>query len=174
MKISLFNQAGKDEKSEEEKNENKPQKTAIKRFENSLIYIGFSVLFIMIAAQAAMVYPGIRTAFFYEQMEGNPLSAEVFLFVPCKMELSLTNMGQCLDMKVMVNGEERDSFREKSLLLDLKDGDVVQLDGTNVPVLAQVQISAVSRNISGLLGKTVVVTEGIITVANISVSELKS
>lgn len=168
MMISLFNQANEAIKSEEEKNTDKLQKTGIKRFENSLIYIGFSVLFIMIAAQAVMVYPGIRAAFFNDQMEGNPLSAEVFLFVPCKMELTLTNMGQCLDLKVLVNGEEKDFFREKSLLLELKDGDVVQLDGTNVPVLAEVQISAVSRNISGLLGKTVVVTDGIITVANIS------
>lgn len=169
MKLLLFYQGNNAERSEKDSKTNKLQKSGGKRFENFLICIGFAVLFIMIAVQAAMVLPGTRTAFFHEKMEGNPLSAEVYLFVPCKMELQLTNMGQCLDLKVLVNGEERDSFREKSLLLELKDGDVVQLDGSNVPVLAQVQISAVSRNISELLGKAVVVTDGIITVASINV-----
>lgn len=169
MKISLLAEANEARKSEEEKKINKLQKNGAKRFEYLLIGIGFTVLIIMITVQAAMVHPDFRAAYFYEQMEGDPLSTEVFLFVPCKMELTLTNMSQCLDMKVLVNGEEKDYFKEKLLLLELKDGDVVQLDGTDVPVLAQVQISAVSQNIQGLLGKTVIVTDGITTIANISV-----
>lgn len=137
-------------------------------FDRLLIGFCFAVFFILIAVQAAMIHPGIRSVFFYEQIEGSPLLSEVFLYVPCKMELSLVNMGQCPDLKVLVNGEEEDFFMEKTVLLDLKDGDVVQLDGCNVPVQAQVQISAVSQNITGLLGKSVVVRDGIITVANIS------
>ena len=115
-----------------------------------------------------MIHPGIKSVFFYEQIEGSPLSPEVYLYVPCKMELRLVNMGQCPDLKVLVNGEEVDFFSGRTVRLDLKDGDVVQLDGCNVPVQAQVQISAVSQNITGLLGKSVVVKDGIITVANIS------
>lgn len=169
MKISMFAQVNEARESEKEKRINKLQKIGVKRFDYLLIGIGFTVLVIMITVQAAMVHPDFRATYFYEQIEGDPLSAEVFLFIPCKMELTLTNMSQCLDMKVLVNGEEKESFKEKVLLLELKDGDVVQLDGTNVPVLAQVQISAVSQNIQGLLGKTVTVTDGITTVANISV-----
>lgn len=137
-------------------------------FDRLLIGFCFTVFFILISVQAAMVHPGIKSVFFYEQIEGSPLSSEVYLYEPCKMELRLVNMGQCPDLKVLVNGEEEDFFIGKTVLLDLKDGDVVQLDGCNVPVQAQVQISAVSQNITGLLGKSVVVTDGIITVANIS------
>lgn len=139
-------------------------------FDRLLIGFSFTVFFILIAVQAAMIHPGIKSVFFYEKIEGSPLSSEVYLYVPCKMELQLVNMGQCPDLKVLVNGEEEGFFTGKTVLLDLKDGDVVQLDGCNVPVQAQVQISAVSQNIAGLLGKSVVVKDGIISVANISVS----
>jgi len=140
-------------------------------FERLLIGLCLTVFLILIAVQTAMIHPGIKSVFFYEQIEGSPLSPEVYLYVPCKMELRLVNMGQCPDLKVLVNGEEEDSFMGKTVLLDLKDGDVVQLDGCNVPVQAQVQISAVSLNIKELLGKSVVVRNGILTVANISASE---
>ncbi len=137
-------------------------------FERFLIWFSLAVFLVLIAVQAAMIHPGIKSVFFYEQIDGSPLSSEVYLYVPCKMELQLVNMGQCPALKVLVNGEEEDFFKGKTVLLDLKDGDVVQLDGCNVPVQAQVQISAVSQNITGLLGKRFVVTNGIIAVANIS------
>jgi len=137
-------------------------------FENIFICIGFAVFFLMIAVQVAMMHPAIKSVFFYEQIEGSPLSAEVCFFNSCKMELMLTNLSKCPDMKVLVNGEQRGSFEDRTVLLDLKDGDVVQLDGCNVPVLAQVQISAVSRRNQNLLGKKVAVSGGIITVATVN------
>jgi len=140
-------------------------------FERLLIGFSFAVFFILVAVQAAMTHPGIKSVFFYEQIEGSPLSSEVYLYAPCKMELRLVNMGQCPELKVLVNGDEVDFFTGKTVMLDLKDGDIVQLDGCNVPVQAQVQISAVSRNITSLLGKSVVVKNGILTIANISASE---
>jgi hypothetical protein len=133
--------------------------------ENFFICTGFAVFFLLIAVQAAMMHPDIKSAFFYEQIEGSPLSAEVCFFNSCKIELMLTNLSKCPDMKVLVNGEQKDSFECRTVSLDLKDGDVVQLDGCNVPVLAQVQISAVSRKNENLLGKKVVVSKGIVTVA---------
>lgn len=136
--------------------------------ENFFICIGFAAFFMLIAVQVAMIHPAIKSAFFYEQIEGSPLSAEVCFFDTCKMELMLTNLSKCPDMKVLVNGEQKDSFEGRTVLLDLKDGDVVQLDGCNVPVLAQVQISAVSRKNQNLLGKKVFVSKGIITVATVN------
>ena len=53
-------------------------------------------------------------------------------------------------------------------MLDLKDTDVVELDANAVQVTAQVEISAVSMNIKGLLGKRIVVTNGIISVARVN------
>jgi 2-C-methyl-D-erythritol 4-phosphate cytidylyltransferase len=83
------------------------------------------------------------------------------------MELSLTNMDECPELKILVNGGTVDSFQGKSVLLDLKDGDVVELDASEVLVLPAVRISAASRNIEDLLGKKIDAAGGIVPVATV-------
>lgn len=51
--------------------------------------------------------------------------------------------------------------------MELKDGDTVELDASSVLVLAMVQISAVSENISDTLGKTISVSDGITLVTKV-------
>jgi hypothetical protein len=99
---------------------------------------------------------------------GEPLGVEAFLFKTCKMELRLTNIENCPDLKVLVNGQERDSFKNRTVLLELKDGDVVELDSSLILAPANVQINAVSRNIGSLLGNSVMVTDGIVLIAYVN------
>lgn len=162
MKAALFDQ--KDNTG----NDGKPEVISGKRIDAVLISLFFTVFIVLITVQAVMFSPDMRSMFFNENIEGSPLNREVTLFVPCKMELRLINMGHCKDLKVLVNGLEVDSFQEKKVMLDLKDTDVVELDANAVQVTAQVEISAVSMNIKGLLGKRIVVTNGIISVARVN------
>lgn len=159
MKTALIDQEDNIRKDES------PKAVSGKKIELTLISLFLTAFIIMIAVQAVMLNPNMRPIFFYENVEGSQLSSEVTLFVPCKMELRLTNMGHCEDLKVLVNGLEVASFQEKAIMLDLKDADVVELDGNAVQVRAQVEISAVSMNIKELLGKRIDVTDGIISVA---------
>ncbi len=163
MKAALFGH--KDNK----RNDEKPSVVSRNKIDLVLISLFITFFIILIIVQMVLFHPDIKAMFFNESIEGSPLDSEVTLYNPCKMELRLINMGYCKDLKVLVNGAEIYSFEEKSLVLDLKDGDVVELDGNAVQVTAQVEISAVSMNIRELLGKRIVVTDGIISVAAVNI-----
>lgn len=146
------------------------QSSGEKRFE-WLIFKAVLVFFIvLIAAQTALLYPTVRSSVSDYYIEGEPLTAETYLFVPCKMELKLINMSRCLDLKVLVNGTEKAVFESNSVLLELKDFDVVELDASNVPVIAKVQITAVSENINGILGGVIIASRGITSVAKVNIT----
>jgi len=125
------------------------------------------MLAVLVISQAVLSVPSVRTAFFNEGADGDPLGSEAYIFVLCRMELSLTNMDECPELKILVNGGTVDSFQGKSVLLDLKDGDVVELDASEVLVLPSVRISAASRNIEDLLGKKIDAAGGIVPVATV-------
>lgn len=124
--------------------------------------------FALIAAQTVLLNPSVRSsALEHYYIEGEPLKEEAYLFVPCKMELHLINTDSCADLKVLVNGEEKAAFEGDTVLLELKNGDVVELDASSVLVLATVQVSAVSENIKSILGKTITVSDGITLVTRV-------
>jgi hypothetical protein len=125
-----------------------------------------AALVLLVAVQAAMLDPAVKSAISGEkELEGEVLQEEAYFYTPCKMEMKLLNIDSCPDLEVLVNGEKRAAFDENSVLLELKKGDVVELDASYVLVEADVQVSAVSSNIAGLLGRTMKVTDGINTVA---------
>ncbi len=169
MKVVLFRQrlAEKADKTEKKRFE--------KRFEWFMFKLFVTAFIILIAAQLALLSPAVRLSvsenFYNYGIEGEPLGQEVYLFVPFSMELKLGNLDRCPDLKVLVNGVEREAFVSNTVLLELKDGDVVELDASDVLVLAKVQVSAVSENFTSILGKTLSVTDGIIPVARVKTSQ---
>lgn len=127
----------------------------------TLFLVTFAVLII---AQTALTDASVRESFAKEAADGEPIGREVYLTEPCKMELKLINMESCPELKVLINGEEADAFRSDTVFLELKDGDVIELDANSMLISAQVQISAVSRNMEFMPGKTVSASDGIIPV----------
>lgn len=141
-----------------------------KRFEWFMFKAFLTFFIVLAAAQTALLYPSVRSSVSDYYIEGEPLAAEAYLFIPCKMELKLINMSQCADIKVLVNGNERAAFESNTILLELKDRDVVELDASNAPVLAKVQVTAVSENIEGVLGKIITASQGITSVCRVKTS----
>ena len=123
------------------------------------------VLVLFIAAQAVLTDDGMRELLVRDALDGEPLGNETFLFETCKMELKLDGMSEIPELKVLVNGTEAGDFRNGSVLLELKEGDVVELDASGLLVHTEVKISAVSRNLAHLLGRTVTAAGGIVPVA---------
>lgn len=164
MKVALLNQRIADKIDKEGK------KTGAERFEGFLSKAFLTVFIIFVAAQTALSNSFVRSSFSDHYIEGEPLGKEVYLFVPCRMELKLINIDKCPDLKILVNGLEKKTFENNDVMLELKDGDVVELDASSVLVLAKVQISAVSENIGGILGRVVSVTDGINLVARVTTS----
>ena len=165
MKVEIISQQP------EEKADKLLKKTGSERFEWFMFKVFLTVFIILISAQAALLNPFVRSTVSNYYIEGEPLGTEVYLYVPCRMELTLINMEQCPDLKVFVNGMEREAFNGNSVLLDLKNGDVVELDASSVLVLATVQISAVSENIGGILGKTVSISDGIVFIGRVKITK---
>ncbi|MEN6312982.1 MAG: hypothetical protein ABFD25_01905 [Clostridiaceae bacterium] len=155
MKVALFNHQVDD------KPDKITQRSGEKRFEWLMFKAVLTFLIVLAAAQTALLYPSVRSSVSDYYIEGEPLTAEAYLFISCKMELKLINMSQCPGLKVLVNGSERAVFESNTILLELKDCDIVELDASNAPVLAKVQVTSVSENISGILGKVITASHGI-------------
>lgn len=164
MKVALFNQRIEDRVNKIEK------KTGAERFEWFMFKAFLTFFIILIAVQAALLNPSLRLSILDYYIEGEPLKTEAYLFVPCRMELKLINIDKCPNLKVLVNGMEKAEFESNAVLLELKDGDIVELDASSILVLATVQISAVSENIKGILGKTIYVADGISPVVKVKTS----
>ena len=166
MKVALFNQRIADKVGQTEK------KFGVEKVEWVLFKVFLTVFIIMISAQASLISPSITSSDSDNMYnEGELLREEAYFFVPCRIELKLSNMEHCADLKVLVNGEERGSFETNTILLEIKDGDVIELDASSVLVLTKVQISAVTENIRSILGKTIPVTDGITLVARIKATQ---
>lgn len=143
-------------------------KRIIERFDCYLINASIIAFIFLIIAQAVNLrLPAMKAEADSSFYEGTPLMEEVYLYTPCKMELKLTNIESCPELKVIVNGAEFAGFSGKTVLLDLKNGDVVELDASGILVLANVQISGVSENIKEHLGKSFVVSDGITLIAKL-------
>lgn len=140
----------------------------LKKLEHYLLG-GFLISFIiLIIAQGVLLKPLSRQPVHEKEFfQGEPLLREAYLYKHCKMELKLKNIDTCPELKVLVNGDEYTEFSNKTILLNLKSGDVVELDASNVLVLATIQISGVSENISRYLGKTFDISDGITFIAKV-------
>ncbi len=134
----------------------------VERITRNIFIIVFA-LFITI--QAILTNDGMRGMLVREPLDGEPIGDEVFLYEKCTMELKLVGKPDCPELKVLVNGAEAGSFLGSTVLLELKKGDVVELDASRLLVHAEVQITAVSRNLSHLLGRTVAAASGIVPIA---------
>lgn len=145
---------------------NESEKKFSDRFEGFLLKAAIIAVLVLVAVQAAFFNPVFKAVVLNgNKLEGELLKSEAYFFIPCKMELKLINMDHCPDLEVLINGEKSAAFNDNTVVLELKDGDVVELDAGSVLEEAVVQVSAVSSNISGFLGKTMTVTDGIDLVA---------
>jgi len=154
----------------------KIETNTIKKLEDSFEWIILNVFLtlfiIMIASQIALFMPSVRSSILESYyIEGEPLTGQAYLFVPCRMELRLIDVDSCPELKVLVNGAEKCAFEENTVLLELKDGDIVELDAAYLFKPVEVQISAVTENLKGLLGKKITAIDGITTVAKIKASK---
>jgi hypothetical protein len=120
---------------------------------------------LLVLSQAVLTDPSVRTHLNKETIDGVSLGTEAYLYEPCKIELKLSNGGYCPELRVMVNGEEEGAFFGDSILLDLKQGDVVELDASRLLIPTQVEITAVTSNIPQLLGRSFKAASGIVKIA---------
>ena len=77
-----------------------------------------------------------------------PLGEEEFLYKEGSLALELVNCESDNNLKVLVNGEEAAVFYSNQLNLAVKDGDVVEVDGSSASEECEVRIISGSENIA--------------------------
>ncbi len=148
------------------KNEGKQIK-AVNGLEKLLKWLFLASFVLLVLAQALLTDPSIRNLVNKEAVDGIALENVVYLVEQYKVEIRLKDTAYCPELRVLINGDEVGNFSSDTMLLNLKDGDVVELDASRLLLSINVQISGVSGNIEELLGKSFTVSGGIVKIAGV-------
>ncbi|MCX7709609.1 MAG: hypothetical protein N2484_07130 [Clostridia bacterium] len=155
-------------------------KDKTKRIKSRIVHLSFErVLFLLFIAtftllvivQAAMTNPTVRTFLTADnEMAGTPLGVEEFLYEEGSISLKLVSEESDPDLRVLINGDEVAAFNENIVNISVKDGDVVEIDGSSSFKEAKVEIVSKSENIAtDCIGKMVNIRSNIKKVTDIRV-----
>lgn len=129
------------------------------RFERLLMYSAAICLVLLFVSQIALTQPGLRQVLsLTDRLEGKPYLAvepeQPAVTSPGAVggvqyvELSIVSDGKIGDMRVLVNSEAVAVFgSEKTVKIQVHDGDVVEIDGDQVQDVIAVEVSAVSAGV---------------------------
>lgn len=115
-----------------------------------VLFIFFIVSFvIMIIAQASFMNPTADASLHVGgQLEGSLLGQQEDLFKEGTIILQLLSKENDERLKVLVNGDESACFEENKVELNVKDGDIIEIDGSAMQEEAEVSVVSTSENIS--------------------------
>ncbi|MCX7843166.1 MAG: hypothetical protein N2489_08850 [Clostridia bacterium] len=135
-----------------------------------LFIISFSLLVIV---QAALTNPTVRTFLTSDnEFQGTPMGVEEYFYDEGTISLRLVNAVYDENLKILVNGEIAAVFAQNVINLEVKDGDIVEIDGSSTQAEGEVEVVSKSDNIvSECVGKKVVVKSNIKKVADIKVKQ---
>lgn len=140
MKFVVFRYGGK-----------KGKKRALKsiNFEKLLMLSFASVFGLMVIVQILLATPSVRTMFVEDiEFEGSPVSAEEYLYKEGEVVLELYGRESDQDIKVLLNGDEAADFSNKLVKLSVREGDVIEIDGTDSVYASEIGVSWCSDNIT--------------------------
>ncbi len=115
-----------------------------------ILFLSFIITFLLlVTVQAALLNPSIRTFLVSnEEYDGVPLGVEEFLYKQGEIGMELLSEEANSNVKILVNGDETAAFKSKKLNLRVKDGDVVEIDGSGEKNECIVVIKSKSDNIA--------------------------
>jgi hypothetical protein len=127
----------------------KPKKRKTCISVEQFLFTSFLVAFaIMVFVQIALLKSGVRTFLSVDTgFEGSPLEVEEYLFEEGIVVIRLLSHSLCNDLKILVNGSEAARFTENELIISVKDGDVIEIDGSNIDSSVEVSIVSTSSNV---------------------------
>lgn len=137
-----------------------------------VLFISFIVTFvIMVFVQAALTSPSIRASLsISDELEGTPLAMEEYLYSKGEIVLQLINSKKNESLKILVNGEEVGSFLQKNVKIKVKNGDVIEIDGSSVNEDMEIAIISKSDNIiTECIGKRILVNSNIKKIVKVKI-----
>jgi hypothetical protein len=127
--------------------------------EKALVISFVVVMVIMICVQAILATPHLRTLIVRDiEFEGTPVSAQEYLYKEGEITLELMNKSLDQGLKVLKNGDEAADFSNNNVILTVKEGDVIEIDGTDSLGESVVSVKSCSENIDmSCIGKNITV-----------------
>jgi hypothetical protein len=151
----VYYRFGSKEKSRKLRNGFNPEKA---------LMLSFAAVFaLLVIVQVLLATPSIRTLIVEDvEFEGTPVNSEEYMYKEGEVVLELVNSESNQDLKVLVNGDETADFSNKLIKLTVREGDVVEIDGTGSIVSSEVAVSWCSNNITGdCIGRKIIVLSDI-------------
>lgn len=171
MKVIFF-RAGKDRKK-------KNDKTAFRfmnmGFEKVLFFAFVCVFIALVFVQGLLMNPSLRTFLVRDSgINGRPLAEEEYMYSEGEISVALLESENNENIKLLVNGDEIAAFSQNLITLTVKDGDVIEVDGSLADIETEVEIISATENISGIeVGKKIKVNSNIEEISRISIKEKK-
>lgn len=112
--------------------------------ERMLFTVFIGLLTITVFSQISYFRPNaLKLPVAEDAFVGAPLGAEEYLYISGTVELRLMNADSNPDLIVLVNGDKAAQFDSKDVKLEVSEGDIIEIDGSNVNE-AEVAVCAVS------------------------------
>ncbi len=150
------------------------QKKRIRSNSEKVFVITFFVLFAsLILTQILLAAPSTRKLLVKDvEFEGSPIGVVENLYSEGELELELQNIQKDENLNVLINGDEVAAFSSKSMVLKVRDGDVIEIDGTGTNSSAVIKITKSSNNIeNNCVGKIFTVESELKNLFRVKVSE---
>ncbi|HHV95483.1 MAG TPA: hypothetical protein GXX37_03250 [Clostridiaceae bacterium] len=116
-----------------------------------ILFTGFFIFFsLLLLTQVMFTLLGLKEGLIINsRIEGFPLEKEEYLYKEGEITLELRSeyRKEGHKVKILVNGEEAGDFSFGQLSLNVKHGDIIEIDSTNVNSKVQVTIKKTSPNI---------------------------
>ncbi len=149
MKIKVFKFKGDTET--EEKNT---------VFENILFSTCILCFVVLIVVQTILAVPSLRSLLHLtDKSLGLPLTGDEYLYNQGQITLNLVGEEPDPNLRILINGDAVGQFDSNEVVLNVKDEDVIELDGSQNASGHIVQVKAITTNISSKCKNAVLTTE---------------
>jgi len=134
--------------------ENNNEKGSV--FENLLFGICIICFIVLVTIQVVLVIPSAREYLnLTDKSIGVPLSKDEFLYKQGQITLKMTGTEPDPAVQILVNGDTVSMFDNLLMNIDVKDGDVIEIDGSQSSIGHIITVEAISSNISSTCSTSV-------------------
>lgn len=139
-------------------------------FEKVLFFAFVCIFIAIIFVQATLLSPISTFLVKDEGFDGRPLASEEYLYKEGEISIALLESENNEDLKLLVNGDEVAVFSQNLITLSVKDGDVIEVDGSLTDNETEVEIISASENVAGIeVGKKIKVNSTIEEITRVSI-----
>ncbi len=103
----------------------------------------------LISVQIILSVPSVRARLnIMDKSLGIPLGSDEYLYGSGKVTLALISEEPDPQIKILVNGEETGIFDKTEISINVNDGDVIEIDGSESPTSHMIKVQNASSNIN--------------------------